>query len=88
MCSVGLILCGSRVYIPTSSWVLQEVLLLAHTVNHDGVQKTLQCLRLDFTVDHDRVLVWDFVHSCATCQWNKTKALHPAGLLQPLDNPS
>jgi len=28
------------------------------------------------------------VRSCSTCQRNKTQALQPAGLLQPLDVPS
>jgi hypothetical protein len=28
------------------------------------------------------------VTTCAVCQCNKTEALHPAGLLQPLDVPS
>lgn len=33
----GLMLRGSRVYIPTASRVLQPVLQLAHTVGHEGV---------------------------------------------------
>jgi hypothetical protein len=84
----GLIVCGSRVYIPAASRALQVVLQLAHTNGHEGVQKTLQRLRHDFVVDHDRRVVGDFVRTCSVCQQNKTEALHPAGLLQPLDVPS
>jgi hypothetical protein len=51
------------------------------------MQRTLQRLRADFFVDNDRRLVQDFVRSCVTCQRNKTDALHPAGLLQPLEVP-
>lgn len=35
-------------------------------------------------LDHDRRRVHEFVQACTTCQHNKTKALHPAGLLQSL----
>ena len=73
---------------PATSSLLPVVLQLAHTAGHEGVQKTLQRLRLDFAVDHDRSVVQDFVRSCSTCQKNKTEALHPAGLLQPLDVPT
>jgi hypothetical protein len=83
----GLVLHGNRVMVPESSSVLPAVLQLAH-VGHEGVQKTLQRLRRDFVVDHDRRLVQDFVSACAVCQRNKTEALHPAGLLQPLEVPS
>ena len=84
----GLILCGTRVYVPPTSRALPEVLQLAHTAGHEGVQRTLQRLRRDFAVDHNRVVVRNFIRACSTCQWNKTEALHPAGLLQPLDVPS
>jgi hypothetical protein len=76
-----------RLCAPTSN-LLQVVLQLAHTAGHEGVQRTLQRLRRNFAVDHDRVVVRDFVRSCPTCQKNKTEALHPVGLLQPLDIPA
>ena len=84
----GLITHHGRVMIPATSPLLMEVLRLAHTVAHEGVQKTLQRLRADFYVEHDRRIVRDFVRACTTCQRNKTEALHPAGLLQPLPVPS
>lgn len=35
-----------------------------------------------------QTVVRDWVRSCAVCQQKKTKALHPAGLLEPLEVPS
>ena len=84
----GLIMRGSRVYVPPTSAALPTVIELAHTAGHEGIQKTLHRLRQDFVVDHDRRLVRDFVNFCVTCQRNKTEHLHPAGLLQPLDVPT
>lgn len=81
----GLIVRGSRVFVPAMSASLTVVLQLAHTAGHEGIQKTLQQLRRDFVVDQDRMVVREFVRSCAICQVNKTEALHSAGLLQPLD---
>ena len=84
----GLLLHKGRVFVPPSSAVLDDVLQLAHTGAHEGIQKTLQRLRSEFFLEHDRSVVRDFVRSCATCQRNKTDTLHPAGLLQPLPVPS
>jgi hypothetical protein len=52
----GLVLRGSRVYVPASSAHLPDVLQLAHSAGHEGIQKTLQRLRQDFIIDHDRQL--------------------------------
>jgi hypothetical protein len=79
--SNGLIMHGSRVFVPSTSAALPVVLQLAHTAGHEGTQKTLQRLRQDFRVDNDRRLVREFVRACVTCQRNKTEHLHPAGLL-------
>jgi hypothetical protein len=84
----GLILHNGRVFIPANAQVLDDVLQLAHTGAHEGIQKTLQRLRANFFIEHDRRVVRDFVQACATCQRNKTEALHLAGLLQPLPVPS
>jgi hypothetical protein len=59
----------------------------AHGIGHEGVQKTLQCIRESFT-PHDNRLVRDFIRGCSTYQRNKIEHLHPAGLLQPLAVPS
>lgn len=80
----GLLLHNDRVFVPQASALLPEVLQLAHTTGHEGIQKTLQRLRTDFYVEQDRQLVRDYVRACSTCQRNKTESLHPAGLLHPL----
>jgi hypothetical protein len=77
----SLLLHDDRVFLPASSAILPEVLHLSHTAGHEGIQKTLQQLRADFYVEHDRQLIRNFVCACAACQRNKTEALHPAGLL-------
>jgi len=84
----GLILRSNLVFIPATSSALATVLQLAHTSAHEGIQKTLQCLRADFVIDGDHALVRDHVRACSICQWNKTESLHPAGLLQPLEVPA
>jgi hypothetical protein len=48
----------------------------------------LHRLCADFYIPGDRSLVQDWVRSCTTCQRNKSPALQPVGLLQPLDVPS
>ena len=84
----GLLIHGSRVYVPDQGDLRQQVLLLAHSAGHEGTQKTLHRLRADFYIPRDRVLVQDLVRSCTTCQRNKTETVQPAGLLQPLDVPT
>jgi len=74
--------------VPAAPPLLDDVLQLAHTGAHKGIQKTLRRLRAEFYVEHDRSVGGDFVRSCSTCQRNKTETLHPAGLLQPLPVPS
>jgi hypothetical protein len=48
----------------------------------------LHRLRAEVYIPGDRALVADWVRNCTTCQRNKTPALSPAGLLQPLEVPS
>ena len=63
----GLIIYDGRVFVPPTSVVLPDILQLAHTVGHEGVQKMLQCLRATFYLDHERRTVSDFVRACCTC---------------------
>jgi hypothetical protein len=57
-------------------------------MGHEGAQKTLHHLRSNFFVPGARIVVRDFVRTCAVCQRNKTDHLHPTGLLRPLEVPS
>ena len=84
----GLLLHGSRIFVPDHGDLRPQALLLAHSAGHEGVQKTLHRLRTDFYIPGDRALVQDWVRRCSTCQRNKTETLRPAGLLQPLEVPS
>jgi hypothetical protein len=57
----GLVLRGDQVFVSASSSLVSTVVELAHSVGHEGIQKTLQRLRQHFVVDHDRRLVEEFV---------------------------
>ena len=84
----GLILYNGRVYISSASALGPTILELVHGAGHKGVHKTLHRLRADFHFPKDRVVVQNFVRSCAVCQKNKSEHLHPGDLLQPLDVPT
>jgi hypothetical protein len=84
----GLLLHGKRIFIPDIADLRTRALDLVHAVGHEGVQKTLQRLRAEFYIPHNKRLVQDHVRTCATCQRNKTQTLQPARLLQPLEVPS
>ena len=81
----GLLLHGTRIFVPNYDDLRHQVLTLAHSAGHEGIQKTLHRLRADFYMPHDRALVQDWVRTCTTCQQNKTLAQQPGGLLQPLE---
>jgi hypothetical protein len=80
----GLVTHRGRVYVPPTSLSLPKVLAAAHGLGHEGTEKTLHRLRVDFHVLGARAMVRDFVWECRVCQRNKTEQLHPAGLMQPL----
>jgi hypothetical protein len=85
---IGLLLHDHRIFIPDIGNLHHQALQLAHGAGHEGVQKNLHRLRLDFYISGDRMLVQDWVRTSAVCQRNKTDALRPTGLLQPLEVPS
>jgi hypothetical protein len=74
--------------VPDHDDLHHQMLLLAHSAGYEGVHKTLHRLRADFYIPRDHALVQDWVRTCTTCQWNKTLAQQPGGLLQPLEVPS
>ena len=55
----GLLLHGSRLFVPDHGDLRHQALLLAHSAGHEGVQKTLHRLRSDFYIPGDRAMVQD-----------------------------
>jgi hypothetical protein len=84
----GLLVCRGRVFVTDNSSVWDQLLIAAHAASHEGVEKTLHRWRSSFHNTHIRRRVQKFVRGCAVCQRNKSKHLHPAGLLQPPPVPS
>jgi hypothetical protein len=84
----GILMFQGRAWLPDESALWHAILEHAHTTGHEVSEKTLHQLHDAFYSSHARRRVRDFVHSCTTCQKNKMKHLHPAGLLQPLPIPS
>jgi len=84
----GLVTYDSRLYVPSASALLPEIVAAVHDDGHVGVQRTLHRLRRDFHFPDMGRVVQDFVRACPTCQRFKTEHLHPAGLLLPLPVPT
>jgi hypothetical protein len=59
----GLVLCGAQVFVLASSSLVPTIMELAHSMGHEGIQKTLQRLQQHFIMDDDRRLVEEFVRS-------------------------
>jgi hypothetical protein len=83
-----LVLYKGRIFVPSSSELWPQILTTAHGQGHEGAQKTLQRLRASFFHPHATRRVRDFIKGCSMCQRDKSKHLHPAGLLHPLELPS
>jgi hypothetical protein len=73
-----------RVFVLATLPIVQALLERAHDTGHEGVQRTIHRLRLDFHILGDKALVQAYVRDCSICQQNKTSHLQPLGLLQPL----
>jgi hypothetical protein len=84
----GLITVHGKVYVSPTSPAAQLVLTSAHGIGHEGTEKTLHRVRADFFIPGARTAVQDFVRACSTCQRHKSKQLHPADLVQPLEVPT
>jgi hypothetical protein len=70
-----------------TSPLMSEVITRVHGADHEGIEKTLHRLRVDFFIPGARVVVHEHVWACATCQCNMAEQLHLADLLQPLTIP-
>jgi hypothetical protein len=58
---------GDRIYVSTSSPLVEELLAMAHGAGHGGTKKTLHWLRADFFIPGTQTIIHDFVRGCATC---------------------
>jgi hypothetical protein len=76
-----------HIFLPGDSTLWPVVLENAHTMGHEGGEKTLYRFRAVFYSPHACHRVRDYVCTCEVCQRNKTEHLHPLGLLQPLPIP-
>ncbi|XP_066311039.1 uncharacterized protein [Miscanthus floridulus] len=65
----GLLLHGSRIFVLDHDDLRHQVLLLAHSAGHEGVQKTLYRLRVDFYILGDRALVQDWWSTAGRPCW-------------------
>jgi hypothetical protein len=83
----GMVAFDSRLYVPPSLPLLQEIMTVVHDDGHEGMQRTPHRLCHDFHFPNMRRLVQDFVRACTTCQRYKSEHLHLAGLLMPLPVP-
>jgi hypothetical protein len=83
----GLLLFQGRILIPEDSSLWPAILEMAHTMGHEGSEKTLHRLRATFYSLQTRRRVREFMQNCVVCQQNKTEHLHPGGLLHPLPVP-
>jgi hypothetical protein len=83
----SIVIHNGRIFLPPSSALWPVVVEQAHGMGHEGVQKTLHCLRVVFFMPHDNKLVCEFIARCTTYQRNKAEHLHLGGLLQPLTVP-
>jgi hypothetical protein len=84
----GILMFQGRAFLPDNSSLWQQVLEHAHTIGHEGCEKTLYQLRTTFYNPAARQWVREYVRSCSVCQKNQTNHLHAVGLLQPLLVPS
>jgi hypothetical protein len=82
-----LLLFNGRVFLPDESSLWPQVLEQAHTIGHEGSEKTLHWFRAAFYSPSTHQRVSEFIRGCLVCQRIKTEHLHSAGLLQPLPVP-
>jgi hypothetical protein len=80
----GILMYQGCAFLPDESTLWTQILDHAHTMGHEGGEKTLNWFHSSFYSPSARHRVREFVRGCPVCQRNKTKHLHPTELLQPL----
>jgi hypothetical protein len=83
----GLVQYNGRLFIPSASPLVHDILQAVHEEGHEGVQRTMHRLRRDFHFPDMKRVVQDFVRDCPVCQRYKSEHLQPAGVLLPLPVP-
>jgi hypothetical protein len=83
----GMVQYSGRLYIPTDSPLLQEIVRAIHEDKHEGVQRMLHRLRRDFHFPNMKQAVQEWVRKCEVYQRYKSEHQQPAGLLLPLPVP-
>jgi hypothetical protein len=63
----GLLTIACRVYVLASSAHVQALLEAAHDIRHEGTEKTLHHLQVDFHILDAQTTVREFVRACAIC---------------------
>jgi hypothetical protein len=63
----GLLLHGTRIFVPDFGDLHHQALQLVHGIGHEGTHKTLHRLWAEFYIPGDRALVADWVWNCTTC---------------------
>ena len=87
----GLIMMGTRVYVPDAGTLRSEIILDCHAsayAGHTGMSKTKELVSRHFWWPGLRADVEAHVQRCHSCQVNKASTSAPAGLLQPLEVPT
>jgi hypothetical protein len=70
----SLIMAHGKVYVPPESPTLVGLLAHAHSCGHEGTEKTLHRLCVDFHVPDARDFMRNFVCACTTCQRKKNRS--------------
>jgi hypothetical protein len=68
----GLLMFQGHIFLPDDPTLWPVVLEHAHTMGHEGGEKTLHRFRAVFCSPHVRCRVREYIHSCEVCQRNKT----------------
>jgi hypothetical protein len=84
----NILLCGSRLAVPTSQTTdVIESVHASKEVGHPGLLKTLQMIKKSFIFPRMRSLVQRYIRNCHVCCRVKVQKALPEGLLQPLPIP-
>ena len=89
--SSGLLRLDGRIYVPDTNDLRLRVVQYFHDhiiAGHQGMNRTLEIIRRDYTWPKIREFVRTYVKSCTTCARAKYPRRRPYGLLKPLPVPT